>query len=323
MRNQSWAKPGLVCFRRFASLCVGGVGAAGLQIGTGPVNQGGLRTWEQRYLAPNSGRRWRMAQGDSTLPRPTKDNQRSSRAALGVESPVVCIRGLLGSRHRRSDCAFPRGAYPKRTPHRAAPGGPPSPRLLVVCSPAARRHQAPPPEQEADSPPAGAPTRHSDLHPPLQGGPASESDAGRSTPPNPGSRPQSGGDLVGPGPRRGARVRWRPPPGPRPHSSSPGRTSRSPSVLRHGEPPSPARPGPARRQGRGLSSQSRAAPVTREPAPGGETAPPRSPPSAAVVPLLSGHETARFSASRHQFKVGPSGAEQLSVRHARLRGHAP
>ncbi|KAJ1171331.1 hypothetical protein NDU88_003194 [Pleurodeles waltl] len=47
------------------------------------------------------------------------------------------------------------------------------------------------------------------------------------------------------------------------------------------------------------------------------------PPSAAVVPLLSGHETARFSASRHQFKVGPSGAKQLSVRLARLRGHAP
>ncbi|KAJ1083214.1 hypothetical protein NDU88_003374 [Pleurodeles waltl] len=60
--------------------------------------------------------------------------------------------------------------------------------------------------------------------------------------------------------------------------SSPGRTSRSPSALRHGEPPSPARHGPARRQGRGLSPQSRAAPATREPAPGGESAPPRSPP---------------------------------------------
>ncbi|KAJ1213502.1 hypothetical protein NDU88_001139 [Pleurodeles waltl] len=213
MRNQSWAKPGLVCFRRFALLCVEGVGVAGPQIGIGPVNQGGLRTWEQGYVAPNSGRRWRMAQGDSTLPRPTKDNQCSSRVALGVGSPVVGIRGFPGSRHWRSDCAFPRGAYPKRTPHRAAPGGPSSPRLLVVCSPAARRHQAPPPEQEADSPPAGAPTRRSDLHSPLQGGPASESDAGRSTPPNPGSRPQSGGDLVGPGPRRGARVRRRPPQG--------------------------------------------------------------------------------------------------------------
>ncbi|KAJ1154829.1 hypothetical protein NDU88_007572 [Pleurodeles waltl] len=110
------------------------------------------------------------------------------------------------------------------------------------------------PELEADSPPAGAPTRRSDLHSPLLSGPASESDPGRSTPPNPGSRPQSGGDLVGPGPRRGARVRRRPPPGPRPSSSSPGRTGRSPSVLRHREPPSPACPGSARRQGRGLSA---------------------------------------------------------------------
>ncbi|KAJ1201582.1 hypothetical protein NDU88_005390 [Pleurodeles waltl] len=121
MRNQSWAKPGQVRFRRFASLCVGGVDAAGLQIGTGSVNQGGPRTREQRHLASNSGSRWRMAQGDSTLPRLTKDNQRSSRAALGVESPVVGIRGPLGFQHRRTDCASPRGAYPKRAPHRAAP----------------------------------------------------------------------------------------------------------------------------------------------------------------------------------------------------------
>ncbi|KAJ1166170.1 hypothetical protein NDU88_006579 [Pleurodeles waltl] len=248
-----------------------------------------------------------MAQGDSTLPRLTKDNQRSCRAAPGVESPVVGIRGPLGLQHRRTDCASPRGAYPERAP-----------RLLVVCSSAARRHQVPPLEQGANSP-ADAPIRT----PLLQGGPASESDAGRSTPPSPGPRPQSGGDPAGPGPRRGARVRRGPPPGPRPHLSSPGRTSRSPSALRHGEPPSPARLGPARRQGRGLSPQSRAAPATREPAPGGESAPPWSPPSAAVVPLLSGHEIARFSASRHPFEVGPSGAEQLSVRHARLRGHAP
>ncbi|KAJ1192929.1 hypothetical protein NDU88_002235 [Pleurodeles waltl] len=47
------------------------------------------------------------------------------------------------------------------------------------------------------------------------------------------------------------------------------------------------------------------------------------PPSAAVVSLFSECKTARLSASRHQFKVGPSGADQLSVRHARLRGHAP
>ncbi|KAJ1113504.1 hypothetical protein NDU88_001746 [Pleurodeles waltl] len=130
MRNQSWAKPGLVCFRGFALLCVGRVGAAGLQIGTGSVNQGGPHTREQRHLAPNSGRRWRMAQGDSPLPHPTKDNQRSSRAAPGVESPVVGIRGPLCIQHQRTDCASPRGAYPKRAPHRAAPGGPQSPRCM-------------------------------------------------------------------------------------------------------------------------------------------------------------------------------------------------
>ncbi|KAJ1219079.1 hypothetical protein NDU88_006650 [Pleurodeles waltl] len=75
-----------------------------------------------------------MAQGDSTLPRLTKDNQRSSRAALGVESPVVGIRGALGFQHRRTDCASPRGAYPKRAPHRAAPVGPPSPRCMQFRS---------------------------------------------------------------------------------------------------------------------------------------------------------------------------------------------
>ncbi|KAJ1131309.1 hypothetical protein NDU88_009647 [Pleurodeles waltl] len=210
----------------------------------------------------------------------------------------------------------PQGGAPKAGPSPGSPGRPPVSSLYVVPQPGDTRFR----------PSSRGPTHHQTLRsapPPLQGGPASESDAGRSTLPNPGSRPQSGCDLAGPGPRRGARVCRRPPPGPRPCLSSHGRTSRSPSVLRHGEPPSPARPGPARRQGRGLSPQSRAAPATREPAPGGESAPPRSPPSAAVVPLLSGHEIARFSASRHPFEVGPSGAEQLSVRHARLRGHAP
>ncbi|KAJ1105956.1 hypothetical protein NDU88_003359 [Pleurodeles waltl] len=231
--------------------------------------------------------------------------------------------GVPGQQPPALRLCVPQGVYPKRTPHRAAPGGPSSPCLLSACSPAARRHQAPPPEQEADSSPAGAPTRRSGLHPPPQGGPASESGAGRRALPNPGSRPQSGGDFAGPSPRRGARVHWRPPPGPRPRSSGPARTSRSPSLLlRNGEPLSPVRPGPARRQGCGLfvvpGSPSHSGARSR-----GETAPPQSPPSAAVVSLFSECKTARLSASRHQFKVGLSGAEQLSVRHARLRGHAP
>ncbi|KAJ1191275.1 hypothetical protein NDU88_000591 [Pleurodeles waltl] len=263
MRNQSWAKPGQVPFRRFASLCVGGVDAAGLQIGTGSVNQGGPRTREQRHPAPNSGSRWRMVQGDSTLPRLTRDNQRSSRAALGVESPVVGIRRPLGLQHRRTDCASPRGAYPKRAP-----------RLLVECSSAARRHQVPPLEQGANSPP-DAPIRTPPppsgwarvrircrvQHTAQSGISAAIRRRPRRSRPTPG-RTSSSGPL----------------PGPRPRLSSPGRTSRSPSALRHGEPPSPARLGPARRQARGLSPQSRAAPATREPAPGGESAPPWSPP---------------------------------------------
>ncbi|KAJ1206866.1 hypothetical protein NDU88_002259 [Pleurodeles waltl] len=121
--------------------------------------------------------------------------------------------GVPGQQSLALRLCVPQGVYSKRTPHRAAPGGPSSPRLLSACSPAARRHQAPPPQQEADSSPAGAPTRRFGLHPPLQGGLASESGAGRSALPNPGSRPQSASDFVGPGPRRGARVRWRPPPG--------------------------------------------------------------------------------------------------------------
>ncbi|KAJ1122862.1 hypothetical protein NDU88_001335 [Pleurodeles waltl] len=129
--------------------------------------------------------------------------------------------------------------------------------------------------------------------------------------------------FLGSGPRRGERVRRRPPPGSRPRSSGPTRISRSPSLLlRIGEPLGPARLGPARRQGRSLSavpgSPSHSGVRSR-----GETATPQSPPSAAVVSLFSECKTARLSASRHQFKVCPSGADQLSVRHARLRGHAP
>ncbi|KAJ1170181.1 hypothetical protein NDU88_002062 [Pleurodeles waltl] len=141
-----------------------------------------------------------MAQGDSTLSRPTKDSQNSSCAALGVVSPVVGFRGLPGSKHQSSGRAFTRGAHPKRTPHRAAPGGPPPPCLSAVRSPSVREHQAPPPEQEADSPPAGAPTRRSSA-PLLQGGPAFKASAGRSVPLGPG--PQSGGNPRGSRPAPG------------------------------------------------------------------------------------------------------------------------
>ncbi|KAJ1118990.1 hypothetical protein NDU88_007176 [Pleurodeles waltl] len=84
--------------------------------------------------------------------------------------------------------------------------------------------------------------------------------------------------FLGSGPRRGERVRRRPPPGSRPRSSGPARISRSPSLLlRIGEPLGPARLGPARRQGRSLSavpgSPSHSGVRSR-----GETATPQSPP---------------------------------------------
>ncbi|KAJ1119806.1 hypothetical protein NDU88_007991 [Pleurodeles waltl] len=78
-----------------------------------------------------------------------------------------------------------------------------------------------------------------------------------------------------------------------------------------------------RPRGRTQAAPVASAPVTRGPAPGGQDRTSAVPPSTAVVPLRSGHRTARLSASRHRFKVGPSGADPLSVRHARLRGHAP
>ncbi|KAJ1126338.1 hypothetical protein NDU88_004746 [Pleurodeles waltl] len=263
-----------------------------------------------------------MVQGDSPLSRPTKNNQYSSWGALSVVSPVVGIRGLPGSRHQGSGHAFSRGAHPKWTPHRAAPGGPPSPRLSVVRSPSVRGHQAPPPEQKADPPSAGAPSRRSSLHLPsgwarIQG----QCRALRTA--------QSGAAAAT---RRRttwvqARTGAHESAGGRPRGRS--RTQAAPvasaahlQCTNTGSPPAQRASAPP--AGRAAaSSQPRTAPVTRGPAPGGQDRTSAVPPSTAVVPLRSGHRTARLSASRHRFKVGPSGADPLSVRHARLRGHAP
>ncbi|KAJ1109505.1 hypothetical protein NDU88_006865 [Pleurodeles waltl] len=56
---------------------------------------------------------------------------------------------------------------------------------------------------------------------------------------------------------------------------------------------------------------------------GAATAPQRPRPLAQAAISVSKCRTARSGASRLQFSVGPSGAEQLSVRHVQLRGHAP
>ncbi|KAJ1141739.1 hypothetical protein NDU88_008067 [Pleurodeles waltl] len=84
------------------------------------------------------------------------------------------------------------------------------------------------------------------------------------------------------------------------------------------------RPAPDHRQGRGLppAPGSPSPPEVRA-ATATATAPLRLcslTPAAASVPE---RRTARSGASRQQLSVGPSGAEQLSVRHVQLRGHAP
>ncbi|KAJ1082545.1 hypothetical protein NDU88_002710 [Pleurodeles waltl] len=158
MRKQFWTNPGLVCFRRIASLCVEGVGAVGLQLGVGPVNQRGPRTWQQGYPASNPGRRRRLSQGDSALPHPTKDNQCSSWVALGVVSLVVGIQGFPGSSHRRSDCAFPKGCTQSGLPTGQRRGAP-RPRVSSV-------HAVPQPGGTRPRPPSRRPIRHRQAPPP-------------------------------------------------------------------------------------------------------------------------------------------------------------
>ncbi|KAJ1164213.1 hypothetical protein NDU88_004658 [Pleurodeles waltl] len=213
-----------------------------------------------------------MVQGDSPLSRPTKDNQYSSWGALSVVSPVFGIRGLLGSRHQGSGHAFSRGAHPKWTPHWAAPGGPPSPRLSVVRSTSVRGHQAPPPEQKADPPPAGAPSRRSSLHPPFRVGPHSR--------PAPGAAHRS---IWGRGEPRGSR----PAPGrTSPPEAAPGAAAAL-KPLRSRRPltcNAPTREAPRHSAPRPRPPAGPRPPLSPEqpqslggPLQGGKTAPPRSP----------------------------------------------
>ncbi|KAJ1111023.1 hypothetical protein NDU88_008361 [Pleurodeles waltl] len=117
---------------------------------------------------------------------------------------------------------------------------------------------------------------------------------------------------AGPGPHQGARARRRPPPGPQPPSSGPGHAGPSPAALQHGDPSGTARLGHARRPGRSLSAAPGSPSHSGARSRGGRDCTSAVPPSTAVVPLHSGHRTAHISASRHRFKVGPSGADQLS-----------
>ncbi|KAJ1218897.1 hypothetical protein NDU88_006468 [Pleurodeles waltl] len=152
MRNQSWAKPGQVCFRRFALLCVGGVDAAGLQIGTGSVDQGGPApgnkgTWPPT-LAVDGGWQGRFHtvppnKGQSTLVsgRPgRRESRRRHPRAPGLPTPA----------HR---LCVPQGGVPK--------AGPPSSRCMQF-----RSQEAP-----GSAPRAGGQlaSRCSDPHPPPSG----------------------------------------------------------------------------------------------------------------------------------------------------------
>ncbi|KAJ1122751.1 hypothetical protein NDU88_001235 [Pleurodeles waltl] len=252
-----------------------------------------------------------MVQGDSPLSRPTKDNQYSTWGALSVVSPVIGIRGLPGSKHQGSGHAFSRGAHPKWTPHRAAPGGP-RPRVSPLCvvpqsggiglrlpsRRPIRRRQVPPVDAPACTPPSGWAR--------IQG----QRRALRTAP--------SGAPAA-----TWRRTTWVQARNRAPESAG-GRTQAAPvasaahlQCTNTGSPPAQRASAPP--AGRAAaSSQPRTAPVTRGPAPGGQDRTSAVPPSTAVVPLRSRHRTARLSASRHRFKVGP-----LSVRHARLRGYAP
>ncbi|KAJ1218282.1 hypothetical protein NDU88_005865 [Pleurodeles waltl] len=124
-------------------------------------------------------------------------------------------------------------------------------------------------------------------------------------------------------PRRATRIRRGPPLGQRPLASGPTRNRRSP-------PPSHRASGTSIQRGAAppvsqaaAAPQSRSAPGTQALTPGAKPRRHRLPTSSAVVTLHFERDTARPSASRHTFEVGPSGAERLSVRHAQLRGHAP
>ncbi|KAJ1083310.1 hypothetical protein NDU88_003469 [Pleurodeles waltl] len=231
--------------------------------------------------------------------------------------------GAPGQQSLTLRLCVPQGVQKRQVPHWAATCGPSSPRPFSVCSPAVGRHQAPPPGWEADSSPAGAHTRRSGLPPSLQGGPVTGFGAGRCVLPGSGPRPQSADDLPGLGPRQGTRVRWGCPWGNGlAQAASPVIAAHLPRCSGSGSLPVQHDPAPPIDRA-AASPQPRAAPAARVSAPGARPQLRCLPPSTAVVSLFSECNTARPSASRHKFVVGPSGAERLSVRHARLHGHAP
>ncbi|KAJ1153980.1 hypothetical protein NDU88_006738 [Pleurodeles waltl] len=213
--------------------------------------------------------------------------------------------GAPGQRPPALQSYGPQGAQEKRAPYQSSSGRLLSPCLLTVRAPAAGKHQAPPPGWEADFTPSGVPTRHSDL--PLT--PWTAAAVRQQAPRH--------------DPRWATRIRRGPPPGQRPLASGPTRNRRSPPLSHRASGTSIQRGAAPPVSQAAAAPQSRSAPGTQALTPGAKPRRHRLPTSSAVVTLHFERDTARPSASRHTFEVGPSGAERLSVRHAQLRGHAP
>ncbi|KAJ1216939.1 hypothetical protein NDU88_004537 [Pleurodeles waltl] len=237
------------------------------------------------------------------------------------ESPVVGIRGSPGSSHSHADYVFPGGCAHSCFPT-GQPRGAPVPTPLQRRQSRSRRASGPAPRERGQPVTGKYFPRLFQLIIFRPGGFSSASSSGCSAWPYPGPQPQSGSKITGPSQCQVARVHRRPTPGPRLRSSGPVCSCRSPPPPQNGKPPGPARLGPDHQQGRGPS------PAPGSPSPPGvctraETAPQRPRPPALVVLYVSRCRTAQSGASRIRISVGPSGAEQLSVRHVQLRGHAP
>ncbi|KAJ1153848.1 hypothetical protein NDU88_006606 [Pleurodeles waltl] len=237
-------------------------------------------------------------------------------------APPPSFRGHPGNDHRHRSCTAPRGHRRSGLPI-CPPRAP-----LVPLSP----HRPCPRSREAPGPASRVGGRLHSVrrpHSALRSAPHTSGRA-RAQPPRPArhaARPRTAATVrqqaPGHDPRRATRIRRGPPPGQRPLASGPTRNRRSP-------PPSHRASGTSIQRGAAppvrqaaAAPQSRSAPGTQALTPGAKPRRHRLPTSSAVITLHFERDTARPSASRHTFEVGPSGAERLSVRHAQLRGHAP
>ncbi|KAJ1174809.1 hypothetical protein NDU88_000100 [Pleurodeles waltl] len=217
------------------------------------------------------------------------------------------IKRPPGSSHGYSGYVFLGGVCTQLSPRRASPGGSPRPCSRSAGGHAAGRHQAPPP-RERGRPATG---RYFPQLLWLAVNPGGFSPAAPARWQNRGSHPAQGSPSP-PGARAGAATTFQRsrPPAPVVAPASERETARSglPGLRLPAGPRAPTSTGQPESSGsprRGCNRSSAARPL------------------ALVVVSVSKCRTARSGASRLQISVGPSGAEQLSVRHVQLRGHAP